>query len=151
MKNNSRKIRIAMALVILMLCSLFLTSCKAGLSDADGKVKDMCAALADDDFEKAVGLMHPSVGLTADSLRDSISDIEKKCGIDFSNGVEFVETVGMFSHFNISTSDGAVKTMTLQYKVSIGGSVLDLYTVVVSNSEGFGIYNFTIQNSGTVA
>jgi hypothetical protein len=57
----------------------------------------------------------------------------------------------MFTQFNISTSDGAVKTMTLQYKVSIGGSVLDLYTVVVSNSEGFGIYNFTIQNSGTVA
>lgn len=151
MRNNSRKIRIAMALVILMLCSLFLTGCKASISDADGKVKDMCVALAKDDFEKAVGLMHPSVGLTADSLRESIYEIEKKCGIDFSNGVEFIKTIGMFSQFNVSASNGAVKTMTLQYKVSIGGSELDLYTVVISNSEGFGIYNFTIQNSGTVA
>ena len=151
MRNNSRKIRIAMALVILMLCSLFLTSCKAGLSDADDKVKDMCAALAEDDFEKAVGLMHPSVGLTADSLRDSISDIEKKCGIDFSSGVEFTDTVAKSSYLNVQIPAGVAKTMSIQYKIAINGLELDLYTVVVSDSEGFGIYNFTVQNRGTVA
>lgn len=146
MTNNVRKNCTTIALILLVLCSLLLSSCGISVDDGKTLVGDFCTALKGDDYERAAQLIHPSNEATAEQLRESISTIENRYSIDFSDGVSFLRCINMSSNSNIGTN-GKVNSLSLSYEVVISGEELILSVVIVDSSEGYGIYSFVIESN----
>ena len=144
MRKNIRKVQISILLIIALLSSVLFSSCGTKIKDAKATVENFCNAIAEDNFEKAVGFIHSSKNVTAKKLKNSISSDEDKYGIDFSDGVEFVQCTNMFSNHRTTLLTGYSSEVTLEFKIKIGDAELDLYTLVLSDNAGSGIVNFEI-------
>ena len=145
MRLNSRKIFVSLGLIAVLLYSLLLSGCSVSMSAADALAKDFSAAVSADDFETAASLMHPSADIKAEDISKAVTDIESVFGIDFSDGVEFISTAGVFSRFNFNIFGGGLtKQLNVDYKITISGTELTLSTIVIENSAGIGLTRFYV-------
>jgi len=110
----------------------------AGEAEATPKVKEMMAALADDNASGAKALLHPQVAEASDTAIAQMSDYlagRKASAIELSN-------------LNVNTTTGtAGKTRQEQaaYRVTLtDGSVVFLNVVYFSNNQGSGFASFQL-------
>ena len=135
--------------IILVLCTLFLSSCgilkelKAGMDEAIVLVEDFCTALSNDDFDTAKSYLHPDSTPKQDELSTFITKLEQTHSIDFSDGVAFKRHTSIGSTYYDSDYDGSVHE--IEYKIAVGGVTTDFFFVVVKNDSGYGLYNFGIE------
>ena len=135
--------------IILVLCTLFLSSCgilkelKVGMDEAIVLVEDFCTALSNDDFDTAKSYLHPDSTPKQNELSTFITKLEQTHSIDFSDGVAFKLRTGTGSTYYDSNYDGSVHE--IEYKIAVGGVTTDFFFVVVKNDSGYGLYNFGIE------
>ena len=135
--------------VIILLCTIFLSSCgilkelKAGMDDAMILVENFCIALADDDLDGAKEYLHSNSTPSKDGLASFVLKLEQTNNIDFSDGVAFKRRTAAASTYYDSKYDGSVHEIT--YTMVISKKTIDFFFVVVSNDNGYGIYNFGVE------
>lgn len=144
--KRTKKAITAILLILTLICTMMLTGCAEMSSAADVTVKDFTDAIANEDYEKALTLMHPSYGGDVDKLSDSIANVEQTLGIDFSNGVEFESTVGMHVYFGLNFPLGPLTETTMTYYVTVGGVMLEMQAAVINSFGGSGVSSFVCKH-----
>lgn len=99
--------------------------------------ENFCFALSDDDINEAQKYLHPDSPLNGEELSLFLSEFEQTNGVDFSNGVAFLERYDYsFSPYN-SISQGSTHKFVL--KVVVENKTIKLSFKVIDNEKGFGI------------
>ena len=131
----------ALFIIISCICIISLVSCGKGIKRDEAKslINDFFAAIVDEDYDKAEGLLHPE--RPAD-LEGFLLDIEKDEDIDFQAGIKIERYTGFSSSLYDSTVDGSTYELTMRTKV---GDDKVIFTIeIVKNENGYGIYNLDI-------
>ena len=131
----------ALLIIISCICIISLVSCGKGIKRDEAKslINDFFAAIVDEDYDKAEGLLHPE--RPAD-LEGFLLDIEKDEDIDFQAGIKIERYTGFSSSLYDSTVDGSTYELTMRTKV---GDDKVIFTIeIVKNENGYGIYNLDI-------
>ncbi|MBR7116716.1 MAG: hypothetical protein IKC87_03310 [Clostridia bacterium] len=144
--KRTKKTITAILLILTLICTTMLTGCSEMSSAADVTVKDFTDAIANEDYEKALSLMHPSYRSDVNKLSDSIANVEQTLGIDFSNGVEFESTVGMHVYFGLNFPLGPLTETTMTYYITVGSVKIEMQAAVVNSFGGSGISAFICKN-----
>ena len=137
---------ICFALVLLALFGC-LTACTfsqnmsgaiAGEAEATPKVKEMMAALADDNTSNAKALLHPQVAETSDN---AIAQMSAYLAGRKASAIELTS-------INVNTSTGTagkVRQERVAYQVTLtDGAVIFLNVVYLSNNQGTGFASFQL-------
>ena len=137
MRNTIKKIIVLFA--VFCLCTCAMTSCgKEG--QAKSYVKDLFAAVAAGDYEKAESLVHPKRELDAKAY---FTGIEEKSGIDFQKGIKIEKYINI-EHYDYVYEldehivDGELYIMKVRTRVS--GVIVRFEIWVANNVYGYGIY-----------
>ena len=137
---------VCFALVLLALLGC-LTACTfsqnmsgaiAGEAEATPKVKEMMAALADDNTSNAKALLHPQVAETSDN---AIAQMSAYLAGRKASAIELTS-------INVNTSTGTagkVRQERVAYQVTLtDGAVIFLNVVYLSNNQGTGFASFQL-------
>ena len=128
-------------IIISCICIISLVSCGKGIKRDEAKslINDFFAAIVEEDYDKAEGLLHPE--RPAD-LEGFLLGIEKDEDIDFQAGIKIERYTGFSSSLYDSTVDGSTYELTMRTKV---GDDKVIFTIeIVKNENGYGIYNLDI-------
>ena len=128
-------------IAVLALVALPLASCGEGIDRSDAKIfiGEFLEAIAEGDYERAEGYLHPE---RPTDLENFILCVEIEEDLDFSAGIDNVKYIGFSYSFYDSTVDGSRYEPTIS--ASIGGEHVTFTVEVVQNENGYGIYNFNI-------
>ena len=145
MKNVKRRL-VSFLLVSLTVLSLFLFSSCIPVDSGKATVEEFYTALGNDDFEKAATFIHPVKNTDTEELRRSIATLEDMHDIDFSDGIEFLQTLGVNTSSFLNIPKGVTKTLNLTYLISISKKEFTLYVEIVEDPDGYGITSFTLES-----
>ena len=130
---------ISAILIVMLLISL--CSCAGGikLDDAKSHIDNFFEAIESGNFEDAKSFLHPERPADLKLFFDGVS---KDKNLDFSN----IE-IKSFKNFSAALYDTTVggSTCELTMVVDISGEEIDIVIEIVSNKNGFGIYNLDIK------
>ena len=119
-----------------------LLACSGGIKGDDAKVhiNGFFDAIDNEDYELAATFLHPE--RPAD-LKAFIEGLKAEPGLDFSS-IEIKRYDGFSSAIFDSTVGGA--TYSLEMDVLLSGKEVEIEIEIVKNDNGYGIYNFDIDN-----
>lgn len=138
MKKTFRSVVIFM---LCLSCAFSLASCKGGIDTKEAKsfINEFFDVIETGDYETAKTFLHPE--RPAD-LEPFFTEIEKDENIDFQQGIEIDRYVNFKSSYYDSTVDGSTYKPTIRTKV--GDTAVTFTIEIVSNDNGYGIYNLDI-------
>lgn len=130
-------------LVIFIVIMLLTTACSGGISGDEAKahINSFLEAVEAEDYEQAATFLHPE--RPAD-LKAFFEQIESEADLDFSSGIEVEKYTGFSSSYYDSTVDGS--RYALDMDVKVGTAEIEMEIEIVSNENGYGIYNLDVDN-----
>ena len=129
-------------LVSIACLSVFsFVSCGNGIKGDEAKafINDFFVAIVAEDYDKAESFLHPE--RPAD-LETFLLNAEKEKNVDFQAGIEIEKYTGFSSSLYDSTVDGSTYELTMRTKV--GDKKVKFTIEIVSNENGYGIYNLDL-------
>ncbi len=135
--------------IILVICTLLFSGCavlqemKEGTKEAMTLSNEFCSALSEGDIDAAKECLHTESTPNKSELAQYISSLEQKYNIDFSTGIVLKKATSTESAYYDSRYDGSVYSFT--YNAVIGGKSTYMFFTIVKNDNGYGIYNFGIE------
>ena len=139
--------KILIVAMALCLCMIPLTSCSGSISADEGKllIDEFFAALAAEDYQKAQSLLHPEY---ATDLQAFLLQVEENQGLRYQDGVKIQSYIGYAANANYNLfGGGQTNTLTLTADATVGEKKAVLIVEIVRNEAGYGISNFTADNS----
>lgn len=142
--NTFAKVLILFFILTLTLSSCsFITEMKDEAQKASDFTNDFAALVQDPTLERAEELVHPSSPLTAQSVIDRIESNEKLTSLDPSSEIR-VDNIG---DIKMSYHDEELggNVYTVDCDIIVGTTPISVTIIILSTSEGFGLYDFEIQ------
>ncbi len=135
--KNAKRLLSAILLSALMILSL--ASC-IDKDEAKATTDAFLSAIEAGDFDAAAEFLHPDIA--KEDIQGVFEKIEAEYGVNFSDGVKMVRTLGFKSMaYDSKIGGSSYSTVT---EITLSGKRGELEVTVVDNDEGYGIYYLSI-------
>lgn len=149
--------KIIILILISVLCLAAFSSCgyKAVYDEVYSKGMEANAmamvftnALAEKNYEKAMANVHPDSDISVETLETIINSISKEHGITFPQKVKVnafsFKFIADTENLEFDQNNATLETFTIKLKFVIDGVKLKMEAVFLQNSNGFGIYTYSL-------
>ena len=129
------------SLIMISVVLILLSGCSGGIKGDEAKahINKFLEAVEAGDYELAESYLHPE---SPADLQIFFEALKAEEAIDFSLGTEIVKYTGFSSSYYDSTVNGSA--YELEFDAEIGKREVEIEIEIVSNDNGYGIYNFDI-------
>ena len=130
-----------LSILLCLAMAVCLVACSGGINTDEAKahITSFLEAVEQADYEATKTYLHPD--RPAD-LATFFANVESKEGLDFSAGIQIERFTGFSYSYYDSTVGGSACAWDIQ--LTVGTQRVEAEIEVVSNENGYGIYNFEI-------
>ncbi len=141
--KNLRIAAIALCVLLCLSSCSFINEMKEESQKITEFAEQITVLVKNPTVEKAEELVHPSSPLTPENVVDMVKNNEKLCSLDLSQEITLGDIGDIDMSYHDETLGGNVYTVECQ--ILVGDTPVDVLVKLLSNDQGFGIYDLDIK------